>query len=91
VTGQPTASGATSVKLMIGWVTGQSGAHPRRKVANHQFCDCCTGVVQCAPDSSMHPRTEDGWDLPNEAPAAPRPPRAIKRTPRRHGVVHQVF
>jgi hypothetical protein len=39
----------------------------------------------------MHPQTEEGWDLPNEAPAAPRPPGAIKGTPRCHGAVHQVF
>jgi hypothetical protein len=41
----------------------------------------CT--VRCATGQSGAPADKEGWELPNEAPAAPRPLRAIKGTPKR--------
>jgi hypothetical protein len=43
------------------------------------------------PDSLVHPRTEEGWELPNEASTASRPLGAIKGPPRRHGATHQAL
>jgi hypothetical protein len=40
-------------------------------------------TVWCATGQSGAPATREGWELPNEAPMAPRPFGAIKGTPRR--------
>jgi hypothetical protein len=40
-------------------------------------------TVRCATGQSGAPATREGWELPNEAPTAPRPFGAIKGTPRR--------
>jgi hypothetical protein len=46
-------------------------------------------TVRCATGQSGAPRTREGWELPNEAPTAPRPFGAIKGTPRRLKQVHK--
>jgi hypothetical protein len=61
--------------------TGQSGAPQNRKAANHMIRSRCT--VHCAPDSSVHLRTEGNQGLPNGALMAPRSLGAIKGTHRR--------
>jgi hypothetical protein len=90
--------GYVSKRSTARWVTGQSGApteqsgaHPRRNAANQQFCGRCKRVVQCAPDSPVLPQIEEGWELPNEDPMAPRPLRAIKGAPMCHGASNQEF
>jgi hypothetical protein len=45
--------------------------------------------VRCATGQSGAPATREGWELPNEAPMAPRPFGAIKETPRRLKQVHK--
>jgi hypothetical protein len=40
-------------------------------------------TIRCATGQSGAPATREGWELPNEAPTAPRPFEAIKGTPRR--------
>jgi hypothetical protein len=40
-------------------------------------------TVRCATGQSSAPATKEGWELPNEAPMAPRPFRTIKGTPMR--------
>jgi hypothetical protein len=46
-------------------------------------------TVRCATGQSGAPATREGWELPNEAPTAPRPFGAIKGTPRRLKQVHK--
>jgi hypothetical protein len=46
-------------------------------------------TVWCATGQSGAPATREGWELPNEAPTALRPFRAIKGTPRRLKHVHK--
>jgi hypothetical protein len=71
--------------------SSHSSVPPSRKAANWRFCVHCTGVVQCALESPVHPQIEEGWELPNEAPTDPRPLGDIKGPPRRHRVVHQAL
>jgi hypothetical protein len=46
-------------------------------------------IVRCAIGQSGAPATREGWELPNEAPTAPRPFGVIKGTPRRLKHVHK--
>jgi hypothetical protein len=46
-------------------------------------------TVRCAIGQSGAPATREGWELPDEAPMAPRPFGAIKGTPRRLKQVHK--
>jgi hypothetical protein len=66
--------------------TTRKGRRPIRR-----FSGCCTGVVRCATGQSGAHAGREGWELPNEAPTAPKPLGAIKGPPRRHGVVHQSY
>jgi hypothetical protein len=45
-----------------------------------RFSACALFIVRCAPDSSVHPRTEGNQSLPNGAPTASRSLRTIKGT-----------
>jgi hypothetical protein len=75
------------------WRTGRSGA-PHRTVRcptekeTSQSVDslswpmCVLFTIRCATGQSSAPATRKGWELPNEAPTAPRPFGAIKGTPR---------
>jgi hypothetical protein len=66
--------------------TGRSGAPQKRKPAN-QWILC---HALCAYYSlSDAPTTREGWELPNEAPTAPRPCGAIKGTPMRLKQAHK--
>jgi hypothetical protein len=46
-------------------------------------------TVRCATGQPGAPATREGWELPNEAPTAPRPFAAIKGTPSRLKQVHK--
>jgi hypothetical protein len=46
-------------------------------------------TIRCATGQFGAPATREGWELPNEAPTAPRPFGAIKGTPRRLKQVHK--
>jgi hypothetical protein len=61
--------------------TGRSDAPRTGKQPIRGFCARALFTVRCAPDSSVHPRTEGIQSLPNGAPMAPRSLGAIKGTP----------
>jgi hypothetical protein len=46
-------------------------------------------TVRCANGQSGAPANRKGWELPNEAPTAPRPFGTLKGTPRRLQQVHK--
>jgi hypothetical protein len=62
-------------------------ARPRTRNSNQGIHDRWTMPVRCTPDSSVYLQIDEVLELPNEAPTALRSLRAIKGTPRRHGVV----
>jgi hypothetical protein len=75
--------------------TGRSGAPQKRKLVNQWiicralYAYCSLSGARCATGQSSAPATREGWELPNEAPTAPRPFGAIKGTPRRLKQVHK--
>jgi hypothetical protein len=82
------------------WRTGRSGAPhwtvwcPTEKETSQSVdsLSCPMRIlftVRCATGQSGAPATREGWELPNEAPTAPRPFGAIKGTPRRLKQVHK--
>jgi hypothetical protein len=59
-------------------MSGAPTASSSRKETVNQICYC---LLSGAPlDSFGAPATREGWELPNEAPTAPRPFGAIKET-----------
>jgi hypothetical protein len=64
--------------------SNMSGA-PTTSCSRERNCqsDPLLFTVRCATGQSGAPATREGWELPNEAPMAPRPFGAIKGTHRR--------
>jgi hypothetical protein len=69
-----------------------SGA-PRASSSREGNCqsDQLLFTDRCATGQSGAPANREGWELPNEAPTAPRPFGTIKGTPRRLQQVHTSF
>jgi hypothetical protein len=67
-----------------------SGA-PTASCSREGICqsDLLLFTVRCATGQSGAPATREDWELPNEAPTAPRPFGAIKGTPRRLKQAHK--
>jgi hypothetical protein len=59
-----------------------SGA-PTASCSREGNCQSDPFTVRRATEQFGAPATREGWELPNEAPTAPRPFGAIKGTPRR--------